>query len=287
MRRWLKLAFIVAAVGRSAVITFAAEASFTFDQPPVTAADGVVMWNQSAANARTSDRAQEGDASQQGVPPPRTSMAGYSTVPACSEKIRLNCVSSDGTLYYSDDNSTTQTRKDFLPVPEVIAEFVPLRLASTEASAGPAKDRAAGVWSVYLCSNAPVRVIVQRARVYMASPHIIPIPDGQAAALFAKRNQASPWRILGGFVKDYGALGAAAAGIAFSGLTAGAGAGVGAQLITKAISSAGQAANERTPEYKLYAPLPLQIVLEPGGCAEFDMLSALVPKAHRHQGTVQ
>lgn len=241
MPRW-KLAFIALAVGRSAVITFAA--SFSMDQPPGSQSERVLMWGQSAASARTSERAATaGDAQRRGVP---------------------------------------------LPIePSVIVEFVPLRLASTEASAGPAKDRAAGVWSCYICNNTASRVIVQRARVFMASPHILPIPDGQSAALFSKRNQASPWRILGGFVKDYGALGAAAAGIAFSGLTAGAGAGVAAQLLTKAVSSAGQAASERTPEYKLYAPLPIQIVLEPGGCAEFDMLSGLVPKAHRHKGVVQ
>jgi hypothetical protein len=274
------------AVAYACIPARAADASFTFDPPPSgSIAESVRRWKDSAAAFRTSDRtAPAGDAALGvSVPPPLKT-------PTCSPTITVDCISPDGLTYFEGSRPIRiPTVKESLPVPEpsVVIEFVPLRLASTEASAGPSKDRAAGVWSVYVCNNTNARVVVPRARVFMTSPHILPLSDGQAAALLDNRTQKNGkqifWRAWSKLSPIAGGIG----GMIVAGPVGATAVGFGLQGLNDLASWS----KESAPQYKLFAPLPAQIVLEPKGtmgeCAEHDLLSGRIHGAARHKGWIQ
>lgn len=174
------------------------------------------------------------------------------------------------------------------PVPpdwaDVEVSFTPLSLASSEASTGPGRE--AGTWLVASCNMSATRVSIPRAMILNVSPSIRWLPDGNRQLLLERRTRQSPWRIVGSFLKTYGTIGAAAAGFAFSGFTAGAGAGLGAELVKQSIEKGLATAEANTVEYRLFKPIPEVVVIEPLSCAEHDLLSSLVPKAAKHRGRI-
>lgn len=174
-----------------------------------------------------------------------------------------------------------QTQGEAAPSPQITVSFTPLSLASSRASAGPGRE--AGVWSVFVCSRSNERLIVPRAKVLDASPVIRWIPDGQRDAITRSRTQRNGWNVIGRGFKRFGPMVVAGVGVGYGGPAVGAALGFGLQALTGLAA----VADELAPEYKLYAPLPAEIVLQPQGCAEHDILSSLVPGAAKHKGAVR
>lgn len=317
MRRILIPAWVVLAVGYSLIPARAA--SFAFDHQPITVAAGVLMWNQAAINARSSGLAADKGVAVAEVPP---AVASPLQTPTCSPTLTGDCISPDRRFYYTEGRAirltpiagpgqvaypppasavwdtadvhvvpAMPTKREVSERPAVPPDwdlveitFSPLSLSSSEASTGPGRE--AGVWLVVSCNRSGSRVMIPRGEILGASAAIRWIPDGQRDLLLSRRTRQSPWRIFGGVLKDYGTLGAAAAGIAFSGVGAGAAAGLGAQLLKTSIEKGQKTAEENAVEYRLFHPIPEVVIIEPLACVEHDLLSSLIKGAAKHRGRI-
>lgn len=159
--------------------------------------------------------------------------------------------------------------------PLVTARFIPLSLASSRATSGPAAE--AGTWHVEICNRSIAAVAIPRAMVLEAAPGLRYLPEEFQQALVADRTKRSPWRIVGAILTAAGS-GAAVAGLARENnqlAAIGSGVALGIQLITAVVKPQVDAA----PAYSLPRPLPEVVAAPVGACVEFNVLAARVAGA--------
>ncbi len=162
---------------------------------------------------------------------------------------------------------------------QVTVTLKPISLVTTRKVIG--EGRRAGLWTVTSCSDAGVRLLVDRGRIASAFPELRDLPNDLAEDVVGRQTAADVRSVLGS--KGDELIGFASQGLAVGGFITGTdGAGyaglalAGAQMIFRML---GKTAPTATPYYSRL--LPDQVTVPPGGCAPTYYLFASLMQGAR------
>lgn len=155
------------------------------------------------------------------------------------------------------------------PLSRPTVRFIPLSLGSSEAQTGPGAE--AGTWHVEVCAG-PADALIPRARIMETAPILRYLPDEFMVALLSQRTTKSKAAKAKDILRYLGLAGGLAA------VLLGSQGGAVAGISVVSLLDYGPRLSEQIspPIYSLPRPLPIEVFVRSGSCAEYNILAARI-----------